>query len=232
MLLKLNVRNEDVDGLFVSSRWIGRCVFSISNLGKLQLVLIWIDAETYKWKKMKNWSLVWNPAFIWHTVDGWGLQASHIRYILCFYLNSEGLFQLHLPYMPINGFVADAFGSWPGQLVQVIFEVARFGERLPKRYVFKKSRRDQKRWLILVGGMNHFQCYWRLFSGVLRVEFSHLVFLWRWWSCSLWSFSFKALCLCSVLRGRQGDLLHGAGGGDVLSKRRAPKKCLREVRSF
>ena len=87
-------------------------------------------------------------------------------YSIYFYLNSEGLFKLHLLYMPINGFVAD----------QVIFEVARFGERLPKRYVFKKSR-DQKRWLILVGGMNHFQCYWRLFSDVLRVEFSHLVFL-------------------------------------------------------
>lgn len=37
--------------------------------------------KTYKWKKMKNWSSVWNPVFIWHTVDGWGLRASRIRYI-------------------------------------------------------------------------------------------------------------------------------------------------------
>ena len=96
----------------------------------------------------------------------------------------------------------------------------------PKLICFQKIARIKKDGWFLWGGMNHFQCYWRLFSGVLRVEFWHVVFLWRWWSCSLWIFSFKALCLCSVLRGRQGDLLHGAGGGDVLKQEKSSKELL------
>lgn len=100
---------------------------------------------------MKNWSLVWNPYCRWLGVAS----------------QPYSIYSLFLPQFrrtsPTSSPMVDytcqstdsfvyAFGSWPCQLVQVIFEVAkRFGERLPKRYVFKKSR-DQKDGWFLWGG--------------------------------------------------------------------------------